>query len=214
VFSQFLLNLGRAVGGDEAVRDGLPASPLGPEELLRLVAGGLDESWWDDVRTADVEDRAAVISGVLDGLDGGGRPATWGSVHTVVFDHPLRPMPIVGAVLGRLWSRGPLPVGGDNVTVNATYWSRRHPFDVTVIPSMRFIADVGAWDDTVLVLPLGQSGRPWSEHYSDQTSDWWRVRGETLPFSREAVDLASRVRIRLEPEGRSSPEGHRIGPPN
>jgi penicillin amidase len=214
VFSQFLLDLGRAVGGDEAVRDGLPASPLGPEELLRLLAGGLDESWWDDVRTAGVEDRAAIIGGVLDGLDVGGRPATWGSVHTVVLDHPLRPMPVVGAVLGRLWSRGPLPVGGDNVTVNATYWSRRHPFDVTVIPSMRFIADVGAWDDTVLVLPLGQSGRPWSEHYSDQTSDWWRVRGETLPFSREAVDLASRVRIRLEPEGRSSPEGHRIGPPN
>ncbi len=64
---------------------------------------------------------------------------------------------------------------------------------------MRFVADVGNWDDTVLVLPVGQSGRPWSRHYSNQISSWLRVEAERFPFSREAVDAAAAVRLELLP---------------
>lgn len=200
-FVQLVEELADQVGGDEALRAGLPWSPVGPEELLRLLAGGLDESWWDDVGTAPSEDRRAIVGRVLQALDRRPPPAPWGEVHQVRFDHPMRAVPLVGHLLGRAWSRGPLPVPGDGTTVNAHYWSYREPFQVTAIPSMRFIADVGAWDNTVLVLSLGQSGRPWSDHYADQLDAWRSVETGRLPFSREAVERAARARIVARPSG-------------
>jgi penicillin amidase len=200
-FVEFVEELAVAVGGDEALRAGLPWSPVGPEELLRLLAGGLGEGWWDDVETASVEDRSAIVARVLRMLDEGASPEPWGEVHQVRFDHPLRAMPVLGHLLGRSWSRGPIPAPGDGTTVNAHYWDPRDPFAVTAIPSMRFVADVGAWDDTVLVLPLGQSGRPWSDHYADQLEDWRAVRPARLPFSRAAVDRAARALLEVRPAG-------------
>ncbi len=206
LLSRLLLELGAAVGRDEMVRDGIAATPLGPEELLRLLAGGMDDSWWDDHSTGAVEDRENVLGEVLDRMDALGLRTGWGEVHTVSFDHPLRPMPLVGHLFGRMWSRGPIPVGGDDVTVNAHYYSRSRPFAVTAIPSMRFVADVGAWDETVLVLPLGQSGRPWSPHYADHLPAWVNVRPVRFPFSDAAVEAATVSRLRLTPADRGDAE--------
>jgi penicillin amidase len=85
------------------------------------------------------------------------------------------------------------------VTINAHYWDKQDPFAVTSIPAMRFVTDVGNWDDTVLVLPVGQSGRPWSRHYSNQISSWLNVEAVRFPFSREAVDAAAVARLDLVP---------------
>ncbi len=201
--ARFVLELAEAVGGDEAYDAGLERTPFGAEELLRLLAGGLDEAWWDDVRTVERETREEILARVLASLDRRGGAARWGDVHRVRFDHPLAAVPLAGAVLGRMWSRGPYRVPGDGSTVDAHYWSVRRPFDVTAIPSLRFVAEVGEWDRTVMVLPVGQSGRPWSAHYDDQVGSWLAGTGETVPFSPEAVEAAAQARVRLIP-GRSS----------
>jgi len=200
VYSRLVLELGQQIGGDESLRVGLPASPFGPSEILRLLAGGMDESWWDDVFTRGVESRQEVIDATLDLVDGLRLSRTWGEVHTVEFAHPLRDVPLLGPVLGRPWSRGPLPVAGDGTTVNAQNWTPRRPFQVEAGPSMRFVADVGDWDATVLVLAVGQSGRPWSPHYADQLQPWLEVRAQTFPFSAAAVDGRARSRLHLVPE--------------
>jgi penicillin amidase len=194
-----VLALGEEVGGDEAMRDGLASTPIGASEILRLLAGGLDETWWDDVRTAGRENRDAAVSRVLDRIDAERLTSAWGDVHKVRFDHPFLEVPLVGRVIGRSWSRGPFVVGGDGATVNAHYWQLDRPFDVTAIPAARFVAEVGNWDDTVLVLPTGQSGRPWSPHYADQVTDWLRVAGVRFPFSKEAVDASASARLILLP---------------
>jgi len=80
---------------------------------------------------------------------------------------------------------------------------------VTSIPAMRFVAEVGSWDETVLVLPIGQSGRPWSSHYSDQISSWMRVDTVRFPFSREAVERAATARLEIEPAATGRSEGTR-----
>ena len=53
--------------------------------------------------------------------------------------------------------------------------------------------------ETVLVLPMGQSGRPWSRHYSDQASSWLNLEALRFPFSPEAVERATAARIQLVP---------------
>jgi len=127
----------------------------------------------------------------------------------VTFDHPLTRLAFVRKMAADSWSRGPYAVQGGNATINAHYWSERGPFTVTSIPAMRFVADVGNWDDTVLVLPVGQSGRPWSRHYSNQISSWLKVEAKRFPFSREAVDAAAAVRLELFPAQAKEPKATR-----
>ena len=201
LFSEFVSELERAVGGDETARHSLPSNPLGADEILRLLVGGLDERWWDDVSRPGLQRKEDIIAEVLARLDSepGSRP--WGDLHQVMFEHPLAVLPMVGRLLSRSWSRGPFPVGGDNVTVNASYWSRSRPYAVASIPAMRFVTEVGNWDATVLGLPLGQSGRPWSGHYADQVQSWLRCDAAAMPYSREAVESATVATLRLTPTG-------------
>lgn len=205
IFSAFMLELERAVAGDEAKRDGLDWNPLGPERLLRLLAGGIDESWWNDVGVSGTQTRAEILDRVLTELDTAGARPRWGDVHQVSFDHPLALVPVIGKQVSDSWSRGPFAVSGDGVTVNAQAWNERRPFAVTSIPALRFVTEVGNWDDTVLVLPVGQSGRPWSSHYSDQISSWTRFEAVPFPFSPEAVERSAAARLRLLPAPAKEP---------
>jgi penicillin amidase len=209
LFSFFMLELEAAVADDEAKRDGLEWNPLGQERLLRLLAGGLDESWWNDVGVSGNQTRTDILDRVLADLDRRGPQKSWGRVHQVTFDHPLTRLSFVRKLASDSWSRGPYAVSGGNVTINAHYWNERGPFAVTSIPAMRFVADVGNWDDTVLVLPVGQSGRPWSRHYSNQISSWLNVEAVRFPFSREAIDTAAAVRIELVPAPAAKPKAKR-----
>ena len=200
LYSRFMLELEDAIGGDEAMRLSLDRSPLAREEILRLLAGGLDESWWDDVSLPGRQSRSDILAGVLARLDGEAEAQPWGEVHRVLFTHPLAWLPGVGRSLAAIWDRGPFAVGGDNVTVNAEYWNRHQPFAVTALPAMRFVTEVGNWDATVLGLPTGQSGRPWSGSYADQIGDWLDVEPAVFPFSRAAVEAQSTARLHLIPE--------------
>jgi penicillin amidase len=205
LYSQFMLELGDAIGGDEANRVSLARTPLDREEILRLLAGGLDESWWDDVSVEGRQTRTDIIQTLLDRLDGAPAPGKWGDVHTVLFAHPLTWIPRAGSLLVGTWNRGPFPIGGDGSTLNTEDWNRREPFAVTSLPAMRFVTEVGNWDATVLGVPTGQSGRPWSGHYADQIEGWLAVTPPVFPFSREAVETAATARLHLLPRSARIP---------
>ena len=48
-------------------------------------------------------------------------------------------------------------------------------------------------------MPSGQSGHPLSPFYFDQTETWRQGRYRTQPFSRNAVNSATRHRLLLVP---------------
>ncbi len=196
VYSRLLVELGSAVGSDEL---GGPDG-LGAEQLMRLLAGGMSDEWWDDGTTANRETHVDVMNAALDALDAMDIGASWGEAHQVMFRHPLSEIPVAGRLLAGPWNRGPFSMGGDNVTVDANSWNRRQPFAVSAMPAFRLIADVGNWDDSVAVMALGQSGRPWSSHYADQIQLWRRGEAFPLPFSEAAVTAATEGRLILRPE--------------
>lgn len=199
VYSRFMLELADAIGGDEASRLLLERVPLDRERILRLLAGGLDAMWWDDADLPDRQYKTDILNALLERLDDEPEIGPWGEVHQVQFAHPLAQAPGIGSLIATTWNRGPFPMGGDMATVNAEYWDERKPFGVTSIPAMRFVTEVGRWDATLLGLPTGQSGRPWSGHYDDQIDDWLKVDPPNFPFSREAVEAAATARLRLAP---------------
>lgn len=103
---------------------------------------------------------------------------SWGAQTKSRFIHPLPQFTIE-----------PIPQNGSGGTVN-----------VGAAVSMRFIADVSDWDKSQHGIPLGQSGLPNSPHWKDQLEDWRNVTPRTFPFSKAAVEAATRETIVLTPK--------------
>jgi penicillin amidase len=199
IYARLILALSKEIAGDEAELNGLSESPFRQPHILRILGSGLDDSWWDDLQTPEIETRREIIARALDRVDSLNLQAPWGEVHRVKYQHPFAEVPMLGRLLDRAWSRGPFAVGGDAQTVASYYPSDLHPFTVTAMPAMRFVTDVGSWDNTLVLLPLGQSGRPWSAHYDDQIRAWARNQAHTMRFSRQAIEQAARARLQLLP---------------
>jgi penicillin amidase len=58
--------------------------------------------------------------------------------------------------------------------------------------SMRHIASPANWDATRFVIPLGQSGDTRSPHFRDQFDLWNTGTPAVFPFSRSAVEAATK----------------------
>ncbi len=66
-------------------------------------------------------------------------------------------------------------------------------------PALRFVANPANWDESILLLPAGQSGQPGSSHYSDQFSYWYEGKPIFAPFS-DAAEAKTRKRtLTLKP---------------
>jgi penicillin amidase len=59
---------------------------------------------------------------------------------------------------------------------------------------MRFVANPADWDQSILLIPAGQSGQPGSSHYADQFDYWYEGRPIYAPFS-DAAELKDRNHI-------------------
>jgi penicillin G amidase len=66
-------------------------------------------------------------------------------------------------------------------------------------PAMRFVGNPGNWDESILLLPAGQSGQPGSSHYSDQFSLWYEGKPIFAPFSDAAEAKARKHTLTLKP---------------
>jgi len=111
----------------------------------------------------------------------------WGEMVKVRFPHPLAPAPLIGLQ----FTIPPFPqngAGGLGATVN-----------VGNSVSMRFIADPADWDKTQHGITLGESGVPSNPHWKDQLENWRNVTPRAFPFTKAAVEGATKEMLILEP---------------
>jgi penicillin amidase len=66
-------------------------------------------------------------------------------------------------------------------------------------PAMRFVANLGNWDESIMLIPGGQSGQPGSKHYTDQFPDWYEGRPIYQPFSDSAEATSRKHTLTLKP---------------
>jgi penicillin amidase len=66
-------------------------------------------------------------------------------------------------------------------------------------PSMRFTADLGNWDESLMQIPAGESGQVGSAHYKDQFSYWFEGKPITAPFSEAAEADVRQHTLTLKP---------------
>jgi penicillin amidase len=96
----------------------------------------------------------------------------WGKVHTMTIRHPM------GGILPFL-NLSPIPYPGDDFTINAGWWDRQKPFDMTSGAAIRIVVDMSNLDTMILISPPGQSGHYLSPYYSDLADLW--AKGEQIP---------------------------------
>jgi penicillin G amidase len=117
----------------------------------------------------------------------------WGELHATGQRHPL----------GQAGLDPPsVPYGGDMDTVQASAYV---PFEGlrTVTGSVaRYAFDLGDWDQSAWVVPLGAAGEPGSQHAFDQQEAWRAGRLLAAPYSRRAVESAATEQLTLLPDGR------------
>ena len=109
---------------------------------------------------------------------------TWGNMVKARFLHPLAQVPFIGAQ----FAIAPFPQNGAGGVIN-----------VGSSVSMRLIADPSDWDKSLNGIPLGESGLPTNPHWKDQLGDWRNVSPRAFPFTKIAVETATKETLTLEP---------------
>ncbi|MGF1662121.1 MAG: penicillin acylase family protein [Kineosporiaceae bacterium] len=188
--------------------------PSGSDRDLVAVRALLAEpsaAWWDDVTTPRVvEGRDDVLARALTearldltrSLAKDPRDWRWDRLHVL----RARQLPLgsdgVPWPVRRFVNLGEVGLAGSSDAVNATgFDAATGSFEVTAVPSLRMVVDLGDPDGGTWVHTTGASGHPGHPHYGDQRDAW--ARGETFawPFSADAVREAERDLLVLEPPG-------------
>jgi penicillin amidase len=184
-----LVNTMRSTFGDELgdLADGYMS--IGVPNMLGLLAQP-ESVWWDNVNTAQREKRDDILllglNQALDEITGrlGSDMAgwQWGKLHTATFAHPL------GSVqpLNLIFNSGPHGTPGDGFTPdnNAFNWKT---YAQTTVSSYRQIIDLSGFSRSVFQHTTGESGQPFSRHFTDFVPGWIAVAHHPMWYARADV---------------------------
>jgi penicillin amidase len=96
----------------------------------------------------------------------------WGTLHQASFQHPLATVTPLNLVFGTT----PVERPGDDVTVSiggdGDFALDPPSYAQQTVSSMRDIIDLGHFDNSLWVTTTGESGQPFSAHYSDLIPLW------------------------------------------
>jgi penicillin amidase len=164
-----------------------------------------DSNWWDDINTEVKESRKSVINAsfnlTINELEAklGKEPRNWqwGKVHKLELKHPL------GAVkpLNLLFNLGPIEISGGNEVLNNQGFHLNSELNYKVVfgPAMRRIIDFSALEQTISVLPGGQSGHLGSRFYGDQFKMYVNGSFRLQEFSPENIRSSYSQKLVLYP---------------
>jgi len=165
-----------------------------------------DSPFWNDRRTPQQEDKAAILARSLAGALsfmqaklGSERSAwQWGKLHSYSWTTETSQLApymsasqrtSINAIKGYL-DRGPYPAGGDHSTLNVAAYHWGQDFDTWLIPAMRLVVDFGREEPLIGLNSSGQSGNPASPHYADGIDAWLKGRYMSFPFQSQNLDKA------------------------
>jgi penicillin amidase len=175
---------------------------------LRVLDNVGDEArWCDDRGTPDVEDCVSRIRLALDdaltelsAAYGENMSAwRWGTPHHAVHVHrPLGNFPVIGGLFNREaeMDGGPFTLlRADNAMASSRPYAAIHG------AGYRAIYDLGAPDNSLYIISVGQSGNVFSPYYDDLLGPWSRAQYITIPTTPVAVSSSAAHALWLEPEG-------------
>ena len=162
--------------------------------------------WWDNIKTKKVkETRKDIISksfhetiaSLQKQLGNTINDWKWGEVHTVEHEHPLGKV----AVLRGLFNVGPFAAPGSNEVINNQFFgfNDEGKYYVKGGPSTRRVIDFSDIENSWSILPTGQSGNPFSKHYSDQAEMFNAGKFRKMKLNKEEIVKTS-TKLILKPK--------------
>ncbi|MCD9576851.1 penicillin acylase family protein [Flavobacterium soyae] len=163
--------------------------------------------WWDNIKTKNVkETRKDIISksfhetaaSLEKQLGTTIADWKWGEVHTVEHEHPLGKV----AALRGLFNVGPFASPGSNEVINNLFFGLNNEgkYYVKGGPSTRRIVDFSDIENCWSILPTGQSGNPFSKHYSDQAEMYNAGKFRKMKLNKEEI-IKTSTKLVLKPKG-------------
>lgn len=158
--------------------------------------------WWDNRQQPSLDGRQAAIEhawiSTIEALSEqfGTDVDSWKWERAIRLQHTH---PLAGRLpLGRLLNSDPVPVDGSRESINnMTFDLEQDVYKVSAGPSTRRLVDLGNLDGTLGILPLGQSGNPFDQHYDDQAVLFNEGRYRTQLFDWVSIQgLPDRLTIR------------------
>ena len=206
IFETFYRNFIRCTFSDELA--GIYDKFNGVTSISRTATDQLIDTgnspWFDNVNTRDAIENmndaiACAFSGAVaelaDTLGNDPRLWEWGKIHSLTLAHPLSSVKILNKVFNL--NRGPYPVGGSFHTVSPYSYEATKPFDANHGSSHRHIFDLNNWDNSLTIIPTGNSGIYTSKHYCDQTEMYISGKYHSDYFSREKVMANARYHMKF-----------------
>jgi len=160
--------------------------------------------FWDDIATPGKETRQQIIIAAFQDMTNGLSKRlgaytarwTWGRAHTMEFKHPFGHFP----VLDHVFNLGPYPApGGAQIINNMLYDYAQEEYDVIAGPSTRRLIDFASPEDSLTILPTGNSGNFMSPHYGDQAEGFMKGEYRHALMRDEDIEAAKAHELRFVP---------------
>ena len=155
------------------------------------------EGWFPSWPGEMLEVLTAVVQKLRQSVGPGQAYWAWGHLRQLRLEHPLFGK---HRWLGPAFNVGPVPIGGDCNTISQAGARPANPTDFTHnMCNLRTVFDLNDLSNSRYVLCGGQSGNPWSDHYTDQFPIWQRGEAITVPWEQAAVIREAKETMRLLP---------------
>ncbi|RED24497.1 penicillin amidase [Flavobacterium cutihirudinis] len=178
---------------------------IGKQVIARQVANE-NSVWWDDIKTKNIKETRTIIvsksfheavASLQKQLGDKITDWNWGKVHTVEHEHPLGKI----AALRKLFNVGPYESPGSNEVINNLFFgfNEEGKYYVKGGPSTRRIVDFSDIENSWSIIPTGQSGNPFSKHYSDQAVMYNEGKFRKMKLNKEEIVKTS-TKLVLKPK--------------
>jgi len=168
------------------------------KQMIEFQIANKNSVWWDDISTKNKNETRKdiltksfneTISELENQLGKDVTKWTWNRVHTLEHMHP------VGKVkaLAPFFNVGKFEVSGSNEVINNLMFgfSENGKYEVKAGPSTRRVIDFSDVENSVSILPTGQSGNPMSKHYNDQAEMYNKGQFRKMLLNKKEIEKVS-----------------------
>ncbi|QXP62968.1 penicillin acylase family protein [Polaribacter sp. HaHaR_3_91] len=159
--------------------------------------------WWDNISTKDkVEVKSDIIqasfksafSFLQNQLGENVEDWTWNRVISVEYEHAIGK---AGGLLRKLFNLGPYETIGGNEVINNQIFKLDSTgyYKVTAGPSTRRVIDFSDIENSLAIIPTGQSGNVFSRYYKNQTKKYLQGKFVKMKLNQTEIEQSKNVLI-------------------
>lgn len=173
------------------------------DQVLPTQVTSENSVWWDNVATKNiVETRKDIVeisfkkafSFLENQLGENVDSWTWNRVISVEYEHAIGK---AGGLLRKFFNVGPFETIGGNEVINNQIFKLDSTgyYKITSGPSTRRIIDFSDVENSLAIIPTGQSGNVFSEYYKDQTQKYLNGEFVKMTLNQTEIEQSKNVLI-------------------